>query len=128
MTFIGSGPKPPGVAAGPIFQVTSDDGSIVVTDGGGPVVDLATRTTRYASIEIFASDITVPNGGVLPTVFTEVPFNILGPANVLLQTVRPSLSPAGITVPDDEDGIFDIEYTLTLSCDQLDPGIPYLKV
>lgn len=119
-------PDEGGAPNGPLFDVISSDGSIVVTDGGGPTVDVETRKSRYASIEIDNSDFTVPNGGVLPTVWTSVPFNLFGPAHVLEQHPVPTVGPARIVIPADEDGDYDIEYTLTLHCDDFDavnPGI-----
>ena len=96
MTFIGSGPKPPGVAMGPIFEVTSDDGSIVVTDGTGPVVDLAATIQPFASIEMVVGMVmvAVPNG-----IWLQVPWNTLGPVEVLTQDLGAA---AGIGIPEEK--------------------------
>ena len=114
MTFIGSGPKPPGVAMGPIFEVTSDDGSIVVTDGTGPVVDLAATIQPFASIEMVVGMVmvAVPNG-----IWLQVPWNTLGPVEVLTQDLGAA---AGIGIPEDEGGIYDCEVTLCLEIEEMD--------
>ena len=99
---------------GPIFEVTSDDGSILVTDGTGPVVDLAARIEPFASIELMVGIVmvAVPQG-----IWFQVPFDVLGPVEVLTQDLGAG---AGIGIPEDEEGIYDCEVTLCLQISEID--------
>lgn len=102
------------IAGGPILEIISDDGSIVVQDGTGPTVNLEQETTRFASLEIDSAMGSVPQG-----TWVRVPFNVAGPVEVLTQDLGAG---AGIGIPEDEGGTYDCEYVLCVEIDDIDIG------
>lgn len=104
--------------SGPIFEVTSENGTIEVTNPEGPVVNLETVPQPYASIELDSAMGVVPQGTWL-----QVPFNVLGPARELVQDLGGG---AGIGIPEDLGGHYDCEYILCLEVDDIDTGSAFL--
>lgn len=104
------------VPNGPIFEVRSEDESIEVLDGFGPVVDLAVAQQPYASIELVAGMVmvSVPQG-----IWFQVPFNTLGPADTLVQVLGAA---AEIEIAEQDGGDYDCEGTLCLQISEIDPG------
>lgn len=99
---------------GPIFEVTSEDGSIAVVNPTGPIVDLSAVVQPYGSIVLTNAMGTVPQG-----TWVQVPFNVAGPVDTLIQNLGAG---ASIEIPEDEGGDYDCEYSLCITLDDVDGG------
>ncbi len=97
---------------GPIFSVTSDDESLLVTDPGGPTVNLEVNAV-YASIELALGAL----GPISNGIWIKVPFNVLGPVEVLGQLTG---TLAAIGIPEDQGGDYDCELSLCFAVEEMD--------